>query len=75
MLCGMLLDIFKFDGWKLNHGDYKIFAASTFRLQVVRFACAIALHLLLYPEVNKGMEIMKFSSNHFEMFNSPNLAF
>ena len=75
MLFGMLLDIFELDEWKIKINNYKFFAANTYRLQVVRFACAIAMHLILYPEVDKGMKIMKFSNNHFEMFNSPNLAF
>lgn len=30
---------------------------------IVKFPCAIALHLTLYPEVRRGMEIMKFANN------------
>lgn len=29
----------------------------------VKFPCTIALHLYLFPEVNKGMTIMKFANN------------
>jgi len=28
-----------------------------------KFPCAIALHFCLYPEVAKGMEMMKFANN------------
>jgi len=30
---------------------------------IVKFPCAIALHLSLYPEVRKGMVIMNFANN------------
>lgn len=34
----------------------------------VKFPCSVGLHLFLFPEVKKGMNIMKFSSNHGKMF-------
>jgi hypothetical protein len=68
MLLGMCLDIFE-------SNDYKIFAANTYRLQFVRFACSIAMHLLLYPEVKKGMILMKYTNNHPNNFKAPSLAF
>ena len=68
MLLGMCLDIFE-------SIDYKIFAANTYRLQFVRFACSIAMHLLLYPEVKKGMILMKYTNNHPNNFKAPSLAF
>jgi len=39
-----------------------------FSVFYVKFPCAIALHFCLYPEVAKGMELMKFASNHHELF-------
>jgi hypothetical protein len=39
-----------------------------FSVFYVKFPCAIALHFCLYPEVAKGMELMKFSNNHPELF-------
>mmetsp|Transcript_12165 Transcript_12165/g.20504 ORF Transcript_12165/g.20504 Transcript_12165/m.20504 type:complete len:137 (-) Transcript_12165:403-813(-) len=37
-------------------------------LLMVKLPCAIALHLHLYPEVHKGMVIMKFANNQPELF-------
>jgi hypothetical protein len=39
-----------------------------FSVFYVKFPCAIALHFCLYPEVAKGMELMKFCNNHPELF-------
>ena len=39
-----------------------------FSVFYVKFPCAIALHFCLYPEVAKGMELMKFANNHPELF-------
>lgn len=39
-----------------------------FNLFVVKFPCTIALHLVLCPEVAKGMELMKFANNHPALF-------
>lgn len=39
-------------------------------VEIVKFPCAIALHLVLYPEVRKGMRIMKFSNNQYDQFVS-----
>ena len=43
----------------------------------VKFPCAVALHLCLYPEVMSGMTIMKFSNNQPELFenNGSQIAF
>jgi hypothetical protein len=40
----------------------------SFSVFYVKFPCAIALHFCLYPEVAKGMELMKFTNNHAELF-------
>ena len=39
-----------------------------FSVFYVKFPCAIALHFCLYPEVARGMELMKFANNHPEKF-------
>jgi hypothetical protein len=33
------------------------------------------MHLLLYPEVKKGMILMKYTNNHPNNFKAPSLAF
>lgn len=37
---------------------------SSIDVMIIKFPCAIALHLYLYPEVNKGMVIMKLANNN-----------
>jgi len=39
-----------------------------FSIFYVKFPCAVALHFCLYPEVAKGMELMKFTNNHPKLF-------
>lgn len=39
-----------------------------FSVFYVKFPCAVALHFVLYPEVAKGMEMMKFANNHPDLF-------
>lgn len=41
---------------------------SSLAVLIVKLPCAIALHLSLYPEVRKGMVIMKFANNQPEQF-------
>ena len=36
---------------------------NSFIVFYVKLPCAIALHFTLYPEVGKGMNIMKFANN------------
>ena len=43
--------------------DYERAFAHDKTVLLVKFPCAIALHLYLYPEVQKGMTIMKFANN------------
>ena len=54
---------------------YQITAATTLRLMLVRFACGVALHIMLYPEVKKGMLIMKYANNHEDEFVHPHMPF
>jgi len=52
-----------------NEADgYTLELPKTFPLWFVKFPCAIALHLSLYPEVAKGMNLMQFSNNQSHLF-------
>lgn len=37
-------------------------------LFLVKIPCSIALHLLLYPNIERGLALMKFSNNNPELF-------
>lgn len=45
-------------------GKYGTHFVDSFPLFVVKFPCAIALHLVLYPQIEKGLRLMKFSNNN-----------
>jgi hypothetical protein len=61
MLTCMLIEL-------LNQDPEELTFAHTYIVFFVKFPCAIALHFALYPEVAKGMEIMKFANNDCEQF-------
>lgn len=42
--------------------------SDSFLVFYVKLPCAIALHFCLYPEVAKGMNLMKFANNQSEQF-------
>jgi hypothetical protein len=63
MLLCMLYAIITDEG-----GAYTPQVASSFALFYVKFPCAVALHFVLYPQVGKGMKIMKFANNQCDMF-------
>ena len=69
MLTGMVYQIVKEDS------DYTLYATDQFELYLVRFACAITLHLILYPEVRRGLVIMKYVNNHPHLFSSSRIPF
>lgn len=52
----------------LNEPEGSRFFPDDFSIFFVKFPCAIALHFCLYPEVARGMELMKFANNHPELF-------
>ena len=60
MLICMLIEM-------VNNADKGHFSPS-FPVFFVKFPCATALHLKLYPEVAKGMNVMKFANNEKEQF-------
>ena len=63
MLLCMTMAIIENEG-----GEYgRVYAGSVWVLYV-KLPCALALHFYLYPEVQKGMQIMKFSNNQPEQF-------
>ena len=39
-----------------------------YAVYIVKCPCVIALHFVLYPEVNHGMTIMKYANNHHHKF-------
>lgn len=43
-----------------ENGRYTNEFSHSFAVFYLKFPCAIALHLMLYPEVAKGLNIMKF---------------
>jgi len=49
-----------------ENGDYAAELAHSSVVFYVKFPCAVALHLVLYPEVAKGMSIMKFANNQHD---------
>lgn len=46
-----------------EENQYNAYFAHSFALFYVKFPCCVALHFFLYPEVQKGLRIMKFSNN------------
>ena len=49
-------------------GAFGFDTAANFGIFFIKFPCALALHLMLYPEVARGMMIMKFANNEPERF-------
>jgi hypothetical protein len=49
-------------------GAFTPLVAGNFALFYVKFPCAVALHLVLFPQVAKGMKIMKFANNQCDLF-------
>lgn len=63
MLTCMMYAIATNDG-----GEYTPNLAHSYAVFIVKFPCAIALHICLYPEIAKGMNLMKFANNQHELF-------
>jgi hypothetical protein len=52
-----------------NEADrYNPMFASNFPLFYVKIACVMALHFVIYPEVSKGLNIVKLANQHPDMF-------
>lgn len=68
MLSCMLAECF-------NRPDYfKIQAATTFEVFMVRFCGGLAMGLMMAPEVRRGMMLMNYVNNHPEKFSHPNIC-
>lgn len=48
--------------------EEEIFFTNSFLVFYVKFPCACALHFCLYPEVAKGMNMMKLANNQCDQF-------
>ena len=48
--------------------EEEIFFTKSFLVFYVKFPCACALHFCLYPEVAKGMNMMKLANNQSDQF-------
>ena len=57
-----------------DHQDFQLYASQHYTLLLVKFFASCALHLMLYPEVSRSMELMKYILNHYEKFTNPNAA-
>ena len=62
MLWCMIFEIFR-DG-----SEFDTHMTHSFALFFVKYPCALALHIILYPEVSRGMMIMKYANNQPESF-------
>lgn len=70
MLLGILYSIFVQKTAELTEFD-----TGSFVLYIVRFVCSVALHIMLFPEVRKGMIIMKYVNNHPDKFRTSYIPF
>lgn len=68
MLSCMLVECF-------NRSDYfRIRPAPGFEVYMVRFCGALAMQLMMAPEVRRGMMLMNYVNNHPEKFSHPNIC-
>jgi hypothetical protein len=58
-----------------NHIDYRIYASAWYTILFAKFVASCALHLIIYPEISRSMQLMKYTTNHAELFTHPNIAF
>lgn len=49
-------------------GDYTPDIAHSYMLFLVKIPSALALHLVLSPQVNNGLKIMKYAGQQYQMF-------
>jgi hypothetical protein len=53
----------------INDGDeFTPTLSHNYAVFIVKFACCVTLHIALYPEVAKGMNLMKFANNQCHQF-------
>ena len=46
----------------------EIAVVDKFSVFIVKIPCALTLHFVLYPEIIKGMNLMKFANNEIHLF-------
>mmetsp|Transcript_11642 Transcript_11642/g.17667 ORF Transcript_11642/g.17667 Transcript_11642/m.17667 type:complete len:211 (-) Transcript_11642:29-661(-) len=51
-----------------ENNDYEATLAHSYTVFFLKFPCSVALHFVLYPEVAKGMNLMKFANNQNDQF-------
>ena len=57
-------------------GDtYEIYPNQQFAVVLAKFICSSALHLMLFPFVERSMNHMKYINNHPKNFTNPDIAF
>jgi len=49
-------------------GEYGLKFKPELMLYVIKLPCAIALHLVLYPQIDQGLRLMKFANNSPDSF-------
>jgi hypothetical protein len=47
----------------------------TIYMLITKFICALILHLALFEEFRRALNLMKFAINHADIFSSPGAAF
>jgi len=57
-----------------NHVDYKLYISSDYSLLLIKFVASCALHFMLYPEVGRTMQLVKYTLNHPGEFTHPRIV-
>ena len=55
--------------------DYAIHPSPDYSVLLAKFFSSSALHLMLYPEVARTMQLLKYIVNHQDKFANPGIAF
>ena len=59
----------------ISDDAYIIYANTEYSVLLAKFFSSCALHLMLYPEIARSMQLMKYIVNHQEKFTNPLIAF
>jgi len=74
MIVAIAIDIWGGDP-SVGDKDYGIYPTKNFAVLLIKFVSSCALHLMLYPHVEKSMKMMKYISNHSAGFSNPHICF
>ena len=58
-----------------NRNEYTIYATSFYSVLGAKFFGSCALHLIIYPEIFRSMELMKYTLNHASLFTNEYFTF